>query len=405
MLSFPENFLWGAATSAYQVEGNNKNCDWWKWEKSAGLEASGHACRHYEFFRNDFDLAKKLNHNAHRLSIEWSRVEPRQGQFSREEINHYKEVIHALRERGIEPIVTLHHFTNPLWFAAAGGWLNDNASERFSRYVEKIVKELCKVVDFWITVNEPLVYTYHSYCSGKWPPRSKSFLLSRTAKNNMARAHVKAYRIIHDIYKEKGIPKPLVSIAKHFRTFTPRARNPVNTLSVYLREKLFNFGFIEHLIRRNSLDYIGVNYYTRDLVDVRRPGLKALLLNTCDDSQRPLKKNYMGWNIYPQGLYEVLMKLKKYSLPILITENGICTENDRERWDFIREHLKSAHRAIEHGAKILGYLYWSFMDNYEWDSGFGPRFGLIEIDYNTGRRLPRESAEKFALVCASGKLG
>ncbi len=147
MLRFPKDFLWGAATSSYQVEGDNKNCDWWEWEKTAGLkETSGHACRHYELFKKDFDLAKELNHNAHRFSIEWSRIEPRERQFSHKEINHYREVTLALRERGIEPIVTLHHFTNPAWFTASGGWLSNNACGQFTRYVEKIVSELCENV-------------------------------------------------------------------------------------------------------------------------------------------------------------------------------------------------------------------------------------------------------------------
>ncbi len=137
---------------------------------------------------------------------------------------------------------------------------------------------------------------------------------------------------------------------------------------------------------------------------MRGLGLNALLSGTCRRGHYLLKKNCMGWDIYPRGLFEVLMKLKKYNLPLFIMENGICTENDKERWDFIHEHLVSTHRAIERGVKILGYLYWSFMDNYEWDSGFGPRFGIVEIDYNTSRRLPRESARKFASVCASGKL-
>jgi len=405
MYRFPEGFLWGAATSSYQVEGNNKNCDWWEWERSTRTkETSGQACRHYELFKNDFDLAKTLNHNAHRLSIEWSRIEPQQGRFSDKELRHYKEVISALKERGIEPVVTLHHFTNPLWFSASGGWLNKNSSEWFVSYVEKIVNELCGSVRFWITINEPLVYAYHSYCSGKWPPQKKSFRLSRVVGNMLADAHVKAYRSIHDIYKKHALPKPLVSISKHLRAFVPYTNGPVNRFSIYLREKLFNFGFIEQLIKRGSLDYIGVNYYTRDLIDVRGIGLNSLLSETCVRTHRPLKKNYMGWDIYPQGLFDLLIKSKKYGLPVFITENGICTENDKERWSFIRAHLISVHRAIEHGVKVIGYLYWSFMDNYEWDSGFGPRFGIIEIDYNTSKRLTRESAKKFALVCGSGKL-
>jgi len=163
-MEFPKNFLWGAATAAYQVEGNNLNCDWWEWEKRVGLkELSGEACRHYELYRRDFDLARSLNHNAHRLSVEWSRIEPAEGEFDERQIAHYRDVILALRERNIVPLVTLHHFTNPLWFSRLGGWENKKCVFYFSRYLEKLVDALADKVDFWITVNEPLVYAYHSY--------------------------------------------------------------------------------------------------------------------------------------------------------------------------------------------------------------------------------------------------
>ncbi|MGB2706147.1 MAG: glycoside hydrolase family 1 protein [Candidatus Omnitrophota bacterium] len=404
-LNFPKDFLWGAATSSYQVEGDNKNCDWWEWEKKSALkETSGGACRHYELFKEDFDLAKQLNHNAHRLSIEWSRIEPREGKFSQEEINHYRDVILALRERGIEPVVTLHHFTNPVWFAALGGWVNSNSHKYFLRYTEKIVSALCDKVRFWVTVNEPILYAHFSYCSGRWPPQKKSFRQSLKAGDNMAFSHIAAHKLIHDIYKKKGLGAPFVSIAKNLRAFVPCNNRPKNKFAAYLRDRLLNFSFIEKLIRQNSLDYIGINYYTRDLVDTGGFGLNQLLLETCQKGHHPLKKNSLGWEIYPQGLFDLLLKLKKYGLPLFILENGICTENDKERWDFIREHLASTHSAIEHGANILGYLYWSLIDNYEWDKGFGPRFGIVEVDYNTYKRTPRESAKKYASVCGSGKL-
>ncbi|MGB4520953.1 MAG: family 1 glycosylhydrolase, partial [Candidatus Omnitrophota bacterium] len=159
MAKFPQNFLWGAATSSYQVEGNNLNADWWHWEKNAGKQNSGTACRHYDLFEQDFDLAVSLNHNALRLSIEWSRIEPEEGKFCQAELEHYLDVIASLRRHKLEPIVTLHHFTNPQWFAKAGGWLDSHAIGYFKRYCQYVVEALAPIVNYWITINEPLVYT------------------------------------------------------------------------------------------------------------------------------------------------------------------------------------------------------------------------------------------------------
>lgn len=404
MMEFPENFLWGAATSAYQIEGNNTNSDWWEWEKRAGLkEVSGQACRGYELYKHDFDLAKALNHNAHRLSIEWSRIQPQEGGFSSEEIGHYADVILSLKERGIEPIVTLHHFTNPLWFSKLGGWQLKNAHEYFLRYAEKMVEVLCDKVRFWATINEPLIYAYNSYLVGVWPPQEKSFSKAQDVAENLFLAHVKAYELIHSVYKEKGLPSPYVSIAKGVRVFEPCRHTLRNKLASYLRSRKFNFEFIEKLIRHKALDFIGINYYTRDLVETRGWSGSNLFLDVCKDHSR-LKKNSLGWDIYPNGLYLLLKGLKRYNLPVFILENGVCTDEDEVRWDFIYEHLKATHLAMAQGVKVLGYIYWSLIDNYEWDKGFFPRFGLIGVDYDTYGRTVRESAKKFSLVCRNNRL-
>lgn len=405
MMQFPHNFFWGAATSSYQVEGNNRNCDWWEWEKRIGLkEVSGQACRHYELYREDFALASSLKHNCHRLSLEWSRIEPEEGKFSAQELQHYKDVISSLRERNLEPIVTLHHFTNPLWFAQSGGWQNKKAVFYFLRYTQRVVQELSTDVRYWVTINEPLVYVYHAYILGFWPPQEKSLSKARSVANNLAASHIQAYRQIRNIYQEKKRPPPLISIAKNMQAFIPCDRSLKNRLAVFLRDRYFNFLFLEKLIRSKALDFIGINYYTRSLIDTEGLGLRHLLLDVCQKGHSHLKKNSLGWDIYPEGLYNLLLRLKKYNLPVFILENGICTEDDELRWDFIYAHLKNIYLAIAEGVKILGYIYWSLIDNFEWDKGFGPRFGLIEVDYRTYKRTVRESAKKFALVCKEGKL-
>ena len=208
MVQFPKDFYWGAATSSYQVEGNNTNADWWAWELKAGKERSGQACNHYELFEQDFDLVKSLNHNAHRLSIEWSRIEPIEGEFSDEAIVHYINVIKALRKRGIEPMVTLHHFTNPTWFSDSGGWTDRRCVQRFLRYCEFVVRALARGVHYWFTINEPTVYFSHSFLWGKWPPQAKSFLKTKAVYHHLIEAHIEAYRLIHRVYKDIKLTPP-----------------------------------------------------------------------------------------------------------------------------------------------------------------------------------------------------
>jgi len=309
-----------------------------------------------------------------------------------------------LKQRNIEPVVTLHHFTNPLWFSALGGWKNKNAHSYFLPYIKKIVEALARDVHFWITINEPLVYTYHAYILGVWPPQEKSLSAAKIIENNLAAAHIEAYQFIHDIYRRKKLLPPQVSIAQNLQAFVACRSSLKNKLAVYLRERLYNFSFIERLIHKKSLDFIGINYYGRNLVDVEKWGFLNLLLDTCKYNHHPLKKNSLGWDIYPEGLGNLLLKLKKYKLPVLITENGICTDDDAQRWEFIRQHLEQVDMAINQGVEVTGYIYWSLMDNFEWDKGFTPHFGIIGVDYQTYERTVRESGKKFAAVCKTGVL-
>lgn len=409
MITFPQNFLWGAATSAYQVEGNNVNSDWWQWEKKAGKVRSGLACRHYEFYKRDFDLAKGLHHNAHRFSIEWSRIEPKEGQFSRKELKHYLDVILALRSRNIEPIVTLHHFTNPIWFSKKGGWLKPRSVDYFLRYCDFITRSLAKHVRYWITINEPTIYISHAYIIGIWPPQSKSYLEAARVEENLASAHIRAYQLIHKIYQELNLREPSISIAQNVMAFVPCKPDLKNRFAASLRDKVYNLGFLERIMRHDiiphkTMDFIGVNYYSRQLVGLRKFGISNLATDVCNSTRRGSEKNSLGWDIYPKGLYEVLLELKKYGLPIMITENGICTSDDSLRWRYIYGHLKNIHRAMRKGVRVIGYLYWSLVDNFEWDKGFGPRFGLIDINYHTYKRTVRKSARLFGRVCKTGVL-
>jgi len=409
MFNFPGNFLWGAATSAHQVEGNNTNSDWWRWEQEGRVkECSGCATDHFRLFELDFELAKNLKHNAHRFSIEWSRIEPQPGVFSDKALKHYRGVIEALKTRGIQPFVTLYHFTTPLWFSQQGCWLNKEAPEIFCRYVGRIIEELSHEVKFWITINEPLVLCYYGYLEGIWPPGERSLKRFKEARKNLTAAHIMSYRLIKDIYKRKNLPPPLISIAKSIRLFHP-CPNPnriLNNLAVCLRDRYFNYGLLDYLVKKGTLDFIGINYYGREFVRFSRYARRRLFGENClcPQHSRNTLRNSLGWEIYPPGIREIMLRIKKYGLPVIITENGVCTDDDNLRWFYIREHLKELAGAIQNGVNLRGYFYWSLLDNFEWHEGFTPRFGLIEVDYKDFRRHIRESARKFAEVCGTNSI-
>lgn len=409
MMKFPQDFLWGTATSAYQVEGNNDHSDWWAWEKKAGKQESALACNHYELYEKDFDIAKELHHNAHRFSIEWARIEPREGHFSSKELDHYKDVILALRRRGIEPLVTLHHFTNPAWLSKSGGWVAHRTVERFLRYCDYVVRALAPHVQYWMTINEPNVYLSHAYLFGVWPPQEKSNLKAVLVGENMSCAHIKAYQAIHKIYKQLNLAKPSVGIAQNVMAFVPCPKTPKNRFAAYLRNKVYNRSIFDRIkglgIGGPRMDFIGVNFYSRQLVGLKRFNLGSLAWDTTPQEKAPFaKKNSLGWDIYPQGLYDVLMELKSYKLPLIITENGICTDDDNLRWEYIHDHLSAIHKAIKKGAPVKGYLYWSLLDNFEWDKGFAPRFGLVNVNYENQERSIRPSARLYAEICKTGTL-
>jgi beta-glucosidase len=419
--TFPKDFLWGAGTSSHQVEGNNTNNDWWQWEQHIPLKMrSGLACDEWNRFEEDFKLAQTLGFTAYRFSLEWSRIEPLPGQFDNLVLDHYRQMILSLKSKGIEPIVTLNHFTIPLWLVDQGGWFSKKSPELFAQYVQKATVALGSDIHYWITLNEPAVYTYKSYMIGQWPPGEKSTKKAFKVIQNLAKAHVLAYGKIKEVYIQKGWKAPMVGIAQQVLIFAPcTALSLWDRLSAGLRDQVINHLFVQALIRgkakvfgvfsmrlpkARTLDFIGLNYYTREYVRNRGFLLSDILGSECSLERPLIRKNFLGWEIYPQGLYTLIKEFSKYKLPILISENGICTNNDTERAEFIVEHLKYVALAMKEGVPVIGYLYWSLLDNYEWAEGFAPRFGLIEVDYTTQDRKIRESARKYEEIIRSGKL-
>lgn len=372
ILKFPKNFYWGTATSAYQVEGGIRN----DWSNAGEKYDAGICCDHYNRFEEDFDLAKSLNNNAHRFSIEWARIEPIEGKFNQIEIEHYRKVLQALKKRNLEPFVTLYHWTLPVWFVERGHWLNLGAPEYFARFIEKIVSEYRGLVKFWITINEPNVYTSHSFLRGNWPPFKKSFFRTQQVLKSMVESHKKSYEIIHKLDKDAK-----VGIANNNTNF--------KGILKFFSDYYWNHQFFQNI--KNYQDFIGLNFYFSSSV--------------FDVIVKKKNVSDLKWNIEPRGIYGVLKDLRQYKKPVYITENGLADAKDTKRPKFIIEHLKWIHKAIEDGVDVRGYFHWSLIDNFEWDKGFGPRFGLIEIDYkNNLKRIPRPSSKLYAEICKNNAL-
>ena len=412
-LKFPERFRWGSATSAHQIEGNNHN-DWSEWEKSPERVAqlkkegknpddfiSGKACDSYNRYEEDFDIAKSLNQNIHRFSIEWSRIEPKEGRFDHEAMHHYVNVVKALRERGIEPMITLWHFTNPVWFAEKGGWLNEKSPEIFTRYIKYVVDNLKDRVGLWITFNEAAsVYAGFSYLNGQWPPQHRNIFEYNKVRKNFIRAQALAYREIKNIYDVPLTLSTPNNSTSHNVEVGLVESNTFSAISNFWHEKLIGklYNYQRNLYFWDKAlpyyDFLGLNYYH---MDRRVPGSYRIL-------PKQDRMPEMNWEIYPKGIYYRLMELKKFKKPIFITENGIADSTDGKREKFIKDHLRWVWQAINDGADVRGYLYWSLLDNFEWDKGFKPKFGLVEVDYTTFARKIRPSALEYAKICRDNSL-
>lgn len=393
MVSLPPSFLWGAALSSYQTEGENYNCDWWIWEKQKKLTPAGKACQHYQLFEEDFKLARQLNLNSLRISLEWSRIFSDSQNIIQEELAHYVRVVEVLNQLKIKPVVTLHHFTNPLWFVKSGGWGKTKNIDFFLKFLNVTVKALKENVDYWVILNEPLVYIYNSFIRGIWPPGEKSLIDAKKVLNNLICAYVIGYQEIKKIYC--GLPVN-VSLAKHIRVFYPCPEFPyvLNKLAASFRNKIFNISLIDYLANKHCLDFIGVNYYCKEYVK-----FKGLVGDECGHDYHNGVKNNLDWYIDTEGFYSALLNLKRFNLPVVITENGTSDNSNTAYEGYLKEHLKSIGLAMQSGVNVQGYFWWSLLDNFEWDKGFHPRFGLVEVNYENYARKIKPFALTYAKIC------
>lgn len=416
---FPRGFLWGTATAAHQVEGNNTNNDWWAWEHDDGKILGGHksglACDWWGGrWREDFDRAAQGGQNAHRLSVEWSRIEPSPAIWDEDALDHYRQIVKGLRERGLEPMVTLHHFTNPLWLTERAAWETGEAVTLFARFVKKVVRALGDYVDLWCTINEPNVFAYSSFASTTFPPGRNSNALAFRVMGHLVRAHAAAYHAIH-----AAQPQARVGLAQNVRLFDPaRAAFPPDGWVANFQFNLFSAAVPDACLTgrvrlpgaavavpeaRGALDFFGLNYYTRDLVafDLWRP--KEVFGRRFYPPDAELSD--MGFNAhYPEGLYRAVRWARRYRAPIYVTENGTCDAADHLRPKFILEHLRQLWRTVNFNWPVRGYFHWTLVDNFEWERGWHQRFGLWELDLQTQARKPRRSAHLYAEICRENGL-
>jgi beta-glucosidase len=406
---FPPKFLWGAATAAHQVEGNNVNSDNWLLERAPNTmykEPSGDACDHYHLYEQDINQLADLGFNAYRFSIEWARIEPERGFFSRAELEHYRRMLEACHKRGLTPLVTYSHFTLPRWFANQGAWENPESADLFARYCEKATAHLGGLIAYGATFNEPdIPYLFHWINLPNAPagmdlagimaaqkaglrqqlnaPQFSSFLIGDAEKSreNMMAAHTKAKSAIKSA---KSIPVGLTLAMEDDQPEGPDSRYAEKQADVY----------IPWLKLAQQDDFIGVQTYTRS-----RIASKAL------PPPQGAELTQMGYEFYPESLeHTIRLASKETRVPVIVTENGVATEDDTRRVEYVRRALAGVKRCIDDGVDVRGYIHWSLLDNFEWIFGYTPKFGLIAVDRETQKRTVKPSAFALGKIAKANSL-
>ena len=350
------------------------------------------ACDHWNRVETDTALLVRLGVGAHRFSVEWARIEPEPGRFDRAALDHYRAEVDGLIAIGVEPLLTLHHFSLPSWLAERGGVLARELPSRFEAFTRQVARTLGDRVKFWITINEPNVLVAQGYVLGLWPPGVRQPQSVPGAISSLRRAHVAAYRAIHEL-----VPDASVGLAHHVRLATPASRSLLDRAAAGLLDVTFNRLFLDL-----PQDYLGVNYYSRDVVRFDRTRPLELFAERSVAPGAALSD--LGWEIYPRGLGVVLRMLARRRKPIWITENGVADAADRVRTRFLVDHLAEVAAAIADGVDVRGYLHWSLLDNFEWAEGYAPRFGLYSVDYRTQVRTLRPSGAAYARLIESRRL-
>jgi beta-glucosidase len=389
--AFPPGFRWGAATAAHQIEGGNTNNDWWRWEhdpSSGCTESSGDACDSWHRWPDDVELVANLGFDHYRFSVEWSRIEPAPGEWSRAALDHYRRLATTLRDRDIEPVVTFHHFTTPVWLADRAGWEQTDAVGRFGAFIEVAGTALADIMGRACTLNEPNVIATMGWVMGMFPPGRIAATADRVTENLVAahRVGVEAVRAV-----APGVPVGMTLSMTDYQAQpgVERARARVDQIRA-AHEDTF-------LAATEGDDFLGVQNYTRMVIGPDgwigpEPGVDVLP---------------MGYEYWPAALEACLRRawqVTKGAVPLWVTENGIGTDDDRQRIAYLRDALLGLQRALADGVDVGGYTYWSLLDNFEWTFGYGPKFGLAAVDPSTFVRSLKPSAHWLSSVAAANAL-
>jgi beta-glucosidase len=386
--SFPPGFLWGTATAAHQIEGGNYNNDWWQWEhnpRSGCVTSSGDACDSFHRWEEDVDIVASLGIGAYRFSLEWSRIEPAEGEFSLAALDHYRRICAACHERGVAPVVTFHHFTTPLWLSARGGWESPDAPDRFARFVERSTAHIGDLVGWACTLNEPNVIGVMGYTMGQFPPGVKGDLVRHLAVNEQM---VKSHRMAVEALRSGPGSFPVGITLSMAELHADEGGETVREAAEEILEDTFLRG-------TEGDDFVGVQCYTR--IHFGPEGQIE------DDPNVP--KTQMGYERWPQVVEHTVRRAASVAkIPVLVTENGIAAEDDSERISYLYEALGFLTKCIADGVDVRGYFVWSLLDNFEWDQGYGPKFGMVAVDLETFERRPKPSAHWFSEVARSNSL-
>lgn len=394
---FPADFLWGSSTSAFQVEGDCTNHDFYDWAVKGRIKDGSNpkeAVLHYRKYIEDIKLLTEMHHNTARIGLEWARIEPRENAFDSDAVAHYRDELSRMRTAGLKTMVTLHHFANPLWFTAKGGWKKTGAIQAYLGFVDYAVSQLGDLVDYWLTINEPNAYSLMAYYFGDFPPGEKKIASFFKVSKNLIRAHRLAYRLIHRIHQDHGWQPAPVGWSLAWVHFEPSPGSPLNRIGRTLVYGLTLARFIRRI--RGSLDFIGIQYYRSD--QVRFP------FSTHPHPGVPQSK--LGWSIMPDRFYKALKECwDRYHIPIIVTENGVCDDHDELRPSYLVNHLYHLWRAIQDGVDVRGYLHWSTMDNFELVDGIASPFGLVYVDHQDPdrKRTIKPSGRLYAeIIQANG---
>ncbi len=415
---FPKSFLWGTATASHQVEGGNTNNNWYKWEQEGHTtHKSGQASDWWGGrWKEDFDRAAEAGQNTHRMSVEWSRIQPAPDRWNEEALERYRLMLRGLRERGMTPMITLHHFTDPLWLNEMKAWETEAVVPLFGKFVRKTVEALKEYCTLWCTINEPNVYALEGYVRGHFPPGDGDIKMALKVQSLMARAHAAAYHLIHEIQ-----PEARVGYALHFRPQEPaHSWSPLDRLMRNLKFEAINIAFpsaISTGVMRSPVgkvsipeakgtqDYFGLNYYSVDTVAFNLFNPVELFSRSFFPEGLDVADAGQNSNT-PEGFFwAIKWAVKTFpNLPILVTENGIEDATDRIRPRYLAQHVHAMWRAVNFNWPVKGYFHWSLVDNFEWERGWTQRFGLWALDLSTQQRTKRPSADLYAAICKENGL-